>query len=57
MTSYHPEWPKETLATFNKVSADLGYESHRMDAYKSRWKLMNKILAYAKEHRDIFQLS
>ena len=50
------EVPAETMENINQTANELGYTAKRIDAAKSRWKLINKLLAYAKSHKETFKI-
>lgn len=46
-----PEWPKGMFSEFKALASDLGY---KQKGKNSRWNLLRKLMAYAREHSDIF---
>lgn len=50
------EVPAETMLQINNTALLLGYTAKRFDAKISRWKLVDKLLAYAQTHPDLFRL-
>lgn len=49
------EVPNCIMQKINELSLALGYTGKRFDSKVSRWKLVEKLLDYAKIHGDLFK--
>lgn len=50
------ELPNEIGDKLNQIALALGYTGKRFDSKASRWKLLERLLEYAKVHSDLFKL-
>ena len=46
-----PPWPPELYKKFSETAKELGYEKKG-----TRWKLLERLLEYAKLHKELFKL-
>lgn len=50
------EVPIGTMQKINETALALGYTGKRFDSKVSRWKLIDKLVDYAKLHSGLFKL-
>ena len=55
MTS-RTEVPEGTMDKLNDAAKSLGYTGKRFDSKVSRWKLLERLLEYARIHENLFKL-